>query len=115
MMTPVDPLLVWGLYLRLLAAVQCIALLSIRSQLLALAGSRGATPVASTLQQVARDFGSWRERLLRFPTLLWLGTSDTALLRLANFGLACSLAGILGLFGCSPLWMLGVRVLRKGA
>ena len=77
------PLLVWGLLLRLLAAVQVIALLSIRSQLLALAGARGATPVASTLRQVARDFGSWRERLLRFPTLLWLGASDTALLRLS--------------------------------
>ena len=33
------------------------------------------------------------------PTLLWLGASDTALLRLANLGLACAVAVAAGTGG----------------
>ena len=88
-----EPAVVWGIFLRLVGAVQCIALVSLGSQIRALAGPRGATPFGLMLARVRVDYRSWPSRLRRLPTLCWLtGASDGALLALAGAGAVCGAA-----------------------
>ena len=101
----VDPLLVWGVFLRLLGVVQLVALGSMGVQVLPLVGSRGATPAAGTLQRIGDDFPEWGARLRRFPTLLWLtGASDNALRAIVALGCAGACCLVLGL--ASPFALL---------
>jgi hypothetical protein len=88
---------VWGLFLRLLGVVYLIAFGSLRGQILAIAGSRGISPVSGTLAAARRDLPGWR-RVARFPTLLWLSSSDWMLRALVLSGMA----GALGVIGGGP-------------
>ena len=100
----VDPLVVWGAFVRLLGVVQLISLLSIRSQLLALAGPRGATPATLLLARVRADFHGWAARWQRLPTLLWLtGASEAGLMATISLGILCAVALLLGWIIPSPV------------
>ena len=70
-----DPLLVWGLFYRILGFIYFLAFASMTRTLLPLAGSRGVTPIRDILSKARSDFRSWR-RFLYFPTLLWISTAD---------------------------------------
>ncbi len=71
--------LIWGIFVRALGAVYLLAFVSLGRQVLAMSGVRGVTPVGRILAGLRRDEPSWR-RMARFPTLLWLGHSDRALM-----------------------------------
>ncbi len=90
-----SPLLVWGLFPRLLALVYLIALGSLFRQVVPLAGAEGLTPVGPLLDKIRADYPSWR-RFVYFPTLLWLGSSDRALRLLVIIGVVAALAAAYG-------------------
>ena len=87
----------FGLFARGLGLIHTISFLSIASQILALAGSRGVTPFRATLKRVGTDFPTARLRALHFPSLFWLtGTSDLALVLVPLVGAACGVCACLG-------------------
>nr|MDQ3037379.1 lipase maturation factor family protein [Myxococcota bacterium] len=89
-----DDALVFGIGLRLLAAVQLIAFASLWRDVLGLAGARGISPVAEVLRASRRDFG-WR-RFVYFPSLLHLASSDRALRGWIALGAAASCVALVG-------------------
>src|SRR5471030_1204604 len=97
---PVD--LVWGVFARLLAAVYIVAFLSIATEIAAIAGTRGVSPVAEKLARIRADLGEWRAAA-RYPTLLWLSDSDTVLQWLPWIG---ALTALLVLCGIASMPML---------
>jgi hypothetical protein len=99
-----DPALVWGLCARLLAIVYVVAFLSLRADVLGIAGARGLNPVALRLAAMRADLGPWRAAA-RQPTLLWLAASDRVLELLPLAGAAAALCAAIGIL--SPL-MLGL-------
>lgn len=105
------PLLVWGMFPRLLGVIYFIALASLCRQVLPIAGSRGISPVGQMLAQMRRDLPLHR-RLLHFPTLLWISSSDRALRAIVLLGCAGSVlavsggpAGYLGLLVCWIIYL----------
>src|SRR5215471_12675932 len=60
------PELIWGLLSRGLGLTYFISFASIATQLLAIAGRRGITPIAESLQAIRRDFPTWK-RFFYFP------------------------------------------------
>jgi hypothetical protein len=101
-----SPVLVWGIFPRLLGVVYFVAMASLYRQVLPVAGSRGFSPVGSMLSQIRRDLPLHR-RVLHFPSLLWISSSDRALQTVVLFGCAGSVlavsggpAGYLGLVVC---------------
>jgi len=105
------PELTWGLLTRLIGVVYLITFSSLWRQVLAFAGSDGISPVALKLRAAARDIPGPR-RLLFFPSLLWLSSSDRALRALPIAGAACALLVIVGgplsfpaLLGCYVLYL----------
>jgi hypothetical protein len=100
-----SPLLVWGVFPRLLGVIYFIALASLYRQVLPIAGSRGFSPVAPMLVHIRRDLPLHR-RLLHFPTLLWISASDRALQTIVLLGCAGS---VLAVFG-GPAGYLGLIV-----
>jgi hypothetical protein len=96
---------VWGIFPRLLGIVYFIAMVSLYRQVLPIAGSRGFSPVASMLAQIRRDLPLHR-RLLHFPSLLWISSSDRALRAIVVAG---CLGSILAVFG-GPAGYLGLLV-----
>jgi hypothetical protein len=91
----IEPLVVWGIFPRLLGVVYFIALASLYHQVVPLAGTRGIAPVGLMLARMRRDLPLHR-RLLHFPTLLWVSSSDRALRALVVAGCAGSLLAIFG-------------------
>jgi lipase maturation factor len=91
LLTGSDPALVWGLFTRSLGLTYLIALASLYHQILPLAGRRGISPVASLLDRIRTDF-PLPQRLLYFPSLLWLGSGDCQLRGLVVVG--CGAAGL---------------------
>lgn len=89
------PDLLWGLISRAIGFTFLIAFLSIRPQVLAIAGRDGLLPIDEALRAQARDFPSWR-RFFYFPTLLWLRSTDSALRALTWLGIAASASAIVG-------------------
>src|SRR5262249_40768568 len=81
------PLLVWGLFPRLLGLVYLIAFASLSAQVVPLAGADGVTPVKPMLRKIRSDYPLWR-CLLGFPTLLWLRSDDWCLRGLTVLGTA---------------------------
>jgi hypothetical protein len=77
------------LYLRLLALVSLVAWLSIGVQLRLLIGAHGLLPIARLLDEARAQGVSF----FAFPTLFWLGASDTALSAAVALGAAASLYG----------------------
>lgn len=93
--TLLDSLTVWGLFYRGLGLVHLISFASLFGQVIAYAGEHGAWPVRRTLARIERDFPGLR-RVLYFPTLLWLGSSDRVLRGLALVGALAGAAVLVG-------------------
>jgi Lipase maturation factor len=89
------PELIWGLVSRGIGVVFLIAFLSLRPQVLVMAGRDGILPIGEALRAQARDFPTWK-RFFYFPTLLWLDSSDFALRAVVWLGIAASAATIIG-------------------
>jgi hypothetical protein len=77
------------LFLRALALVYFSAFYSLLFQIRGLLGPRGLLPAGAYLKDVAEYLGV--SRYWFAPTLLWLGSSDDALMTLCWVGLAASL------------------------
>lgn len=91
----VQPEWIWGAVTRVIGAVYLISFTSLSRQILAVAGSRGVTPVALKLAAARRDFTAPR-RFLYFPTLLWLDSSDRTLRALPLLGVAAAVCVLVG-------------------
>jgi hypothetical protein len=87
---------IWGIAARLLAGIYVIAFVSIRKELVALAGSRGISPLAEKLGRIRQDMG--RTGWVRYPTWFWLSASDGALRRLPAIGILTALLAACGVF-----------------
>ena len=90
--------LVAGLASRFLGLVFLIHFLSALPQMRSLIGQKGIEPVADLFNAVRRDLGSLRG-FLKFPSLLWMSTSDAALVSVPVIGALGSLAIISGVLG----------------
>ena len=87
------------LFPRLLGAVFLSAFLSLWVQVDGLTGSRGILPVAAQLEAVTAHFAANGQPWLayaQFPSLLWLGASDTMLHVWLAVGVLAALSLILG-------------------
>jgi hypothetical protein len=80
--------------LRLLALVYLVAFLVLARQMDPLLGSRGLLPIARFLPRLHDHFGA--TAYWKFPSLLWLGDSDTTMHVLCWVGIALSAAALLG-------------------
>jgi predicted DCC family thiol-disulfide oxidoreductase YuxK len=111
---PTFSLATW-LFLRLLGVVYFFAFLSLATQILGLIGRNGILPAGDFLAIVRSRFGT--ERYWLFPTLAWLGSSDTALQVMSGSGVAC---GLLLIFDIAPmlvlslLWVLYLSLVTVG-
>jgi len=81
----IDPLIIWGLFPRLLGFVYLIAIASLYNQVLVFAGSKGIQPIHLQLTKIKEDFPGIR-RFFYFPTLLWFSASDRFLKMLVVLG-----------------------------
>jgi hypothetical protein len=90
-----EPMLVWGIFTRLVGLVFVISFLSLSGQVTVAAGSNGGMPVELRLAKIREDFPSWR-RFLYFPTLLWVSCSDRVLKLFVWVGFAASLSVVYG-------------------
>lgn len=89
------------LFPRLIGAVFLSAFLSLWVQIDGLTGSRGILPVAEQMKAITAHFtasGQPAQAYLQFPSLLWLGESDTMLHFWLAVGATASLLLLLGLF-----------------
>lgn len=89
------------LFLRLMGVVYFFAFLSLSTQILGLIGQQGILPAGDFLTLVRARIGP--ERYWYFPTLAWLGSSDTALRAMSAGGVAAS---VLLIFDIAPLVVL---------
>lgn len=89
------PELVWGLFTRGLGLVFLISFVSLATQIVSCAGSRGGLPMGPRLQKMAQDFPTWR-RFFYFPTLLWISHRDFMLRGLTLTGIAAACLVIYG-------------------
>ena len=90
-------LFVWGLFSRGIAAIYFLSFHSLyrNSQVTALAGKRGLSPLTTKLSAISRDIPT-TSRYLRFPTLLWFNASDATLTCFPVLGLVLSFVTFLG-------------------
>jgi hypothetical protein len=103
------------LFLRLLGIVYLIAFASLGVQMTGLVGSRGILPVRDFLAQAHSALGADAYRVL--PTLLWLSSSDAALMFLCWGGVAVSLvlmAGRAPVATSALLWMFYLSLTVAG-
>jgi predicted DCC family thiol-disulfide oxidoreductase YuxK len=94
------------IFLRLLGLVYLVAFVSYGIQLAGLNGERGVLPAAEFFRMVREVLGS--EAFLRFPSVCWLGASDTALYAWCGAGITAAvvlIAGFLPLPCLLFLWM----------
>ena len=92
------------LFLRLLGVVYFFAFLSLATQILGLIGHNGILPAKEFLDMVRSRVG-W-ERYWVFPTLAWLGSSDTALQVMSVGGVA---GALLLIFDIAPVLVLSLE------
>ena len=83
-----------GLFLRILAAIFLVALLSFRHQAAGLHGPDGILPVAPFFEAVGARFGP--SAFWALPSLIWLSPTLETLLLLTDIGIAASLVALLG-------------------
>jgi hypothetical protein len=105
------------LILRLLGLVYFFAFLSLARQVLPLIGSHGLTPVTQFLEQAESYDGSRWEAFKRYPSLFWLGASDSRLQRLAWVGVGLSVPLLLGYANAillAVLWALYMSFVHVG-
>ena len=93
-----ERLLVWGLFSRGIALIYCISFVSLLSysQVVALAGTKGINPISLKLKAIERDIPNKWIQFCRFPTLLWISSSDITLKILPLFGLLFSIITFIG-------------------
>lgn len=91
-------------FLRLLGLCYLAAFASFWTQVHGLVGSHGILPVAPLLDRVREVYGP--ESWWRFPTLLWIDSSDRALDLLCGGGVALSILLVLGLAQVPVLLLL---------
>ncbi len=60
--------------------------------------STGISPISLKLKRIGTDYPQWWRRILYFPSLAWINTSDAFLRFLVFFGSASALCVILGIF-----------------
>jgi predicted DCC family thiol-disulfide oxidoreductase YuxK len=99
---PTYQLVSW-LFLRLLGLTFFVAFASIGVQITGLVGEQGILPLSQYLDTVSTDHGAWRYWFA--PTLLWINTSDTALLSVC---LAGAVASVLVTFNIFTRYMLAL-------
>ena len=100
-------LFAWSLGARLIALTMLISLSSIHTQLLSLCGSKyGITPVEDVMNRMRKDYPSFIQRFLYFPTLLWfLGKhDDKKLLMLNRIGMLAAFIAMIGISNNQWLW-----------
>ena len=86
------------LLLRLLAGVHLVAFVSLWVQIDGLIGSRGILPARDFFAYLERVLGTGAfDRFVNVPSLLWLGSGDTALHMLCAAGVLLSLLAIAGM------------------
>ncbi len=104
-----------GLFLSGLGLVYVCAFASLWVQILGLIGSTGIAPIGDTLDRVEEHLGGID--VLRFPTLLWIDSSDRALHALCGGGVALSLLVVAG-FARLPclvlLWAMYLSLFTAG-
>jgi len=91
----IDPLIIWGLFPRLLGFVYLIAIASLYNQVLVFAGSKGIHPIHLQLKKIKEDYPGIK-RFFYFPTLLWFNASDRFLKGLVVLG---SLSACYAIYG----------------
>jgi len=102
-------------FLRLLGLVYLISFLSLRVQILGLAGERGIMPAGAFLHLVQGRLGPESYHL--FPTLAWISASDASLKLLCSGGALLAGLVILGLATGPALalcWALYLSILTVG-
>jgi len=102
-------------FLQLLGVIYLIAFMSLWSQVLGLLGSRGISPAALYLKNIAGQLG-W-ERFWYFPSLFWFQSGDLSLQILCALGSLLSLFLILGfqsIFLLSGLWLIYLSFVTIG-
>lgn len=99
------PSIVWGLVPRIVGALYVVAFFSLSGQVLGLVGRRGISPAAAQLAAARAHFPS-ALRYVRFPTLLWVSTSDRYLRLLPWIGVMSGLWAVVG--GPGSCWALFV-------
>ncbi|MDY6788367.1 MAG: lipase maturation factor family protein [Candidatus Nanohaloarchaea archaeon] len=103
------------LFLRLVAVIAFIAFLSFHLQMSGLVGEKGILPAQDFLDRIEENTGT--ERYLEFPTLAWLGSSNTALHTITTAGM---LVSIVLFFNLAPtvalflLWVLYLSIVTVG-
>ena len=103
------------LFLRCLGGVYLIAFTSLRAQVLGLYGTRGIEPIGKLLTGLRAHAGRDAYRLA--PTLLWLGSSDRALVRACQAGQLCAVALMLDVAPrtmVAALWALYLSFVSVG-
>jgi hypothetical protein len=104
-------------FLRLLGLSYFVAFLALAEQWRPLLGSDGLLPAADFLSQVRAHFGSLSAAFWRLPSLFWFDSSDALLAGISWFGVALSLAVVLG-FANAPmlalLWALYLSFMHIG-
>lgn len=103
------------LFLRLVAVVYLLAFGSLAPQLLGLIGSDGLLPIEPLLGRALDFYGT--AAYYEFPTLVWLGASDPALLALCWTGIgvsAVALVGVAPLATFPLLWLLYLSLTVAG-
>src|SRR5262245_33346873 len=85
-----SPLLVWGVFPRLLGLVYLIVFASLYRQVLPFAGSKGISPIKEQLLKIRSEFPAGK-RYFYFPTLLWINAEDwfIRLLMMVGIGSSC--------------------------
>jgi predicted DCC family thiol-disulfide oxidoreductase YuxK len=102
-------------FLRLLGLVYVIAFLSLRVQILGLAGAQGILPAGAFLQAARQNYGAEAYRLL--PTLAWFNSSDAALKLLCSAGAVFGLLVMLGVLTRAALglaWLFYLSLVTIG-
>ena len=106
--------LVWGLSTRGVACAYTIAFVSLRLQIVGLAGRRGLYPVGSMLERMRSDMPATLPRCVHFPVCwLWWSASDDMLRATCTAGAALGVLAAYGgvasraaLFGSWVCWIV---------
>lgn len=90
-----SPVLVWGVFSRLLGLTFLISFLSLYNQVLSIAGESGVLPARLLLNRAREDFPSWK-RFVYFPTLLWISPGNKMLRSLNVLGVLAAAYIVVG-------------------
>lgn len=104
-------------FLRWLGFIYFIAFFSLYNQVLPLLGAKGLLPIDLFLRHAGKQLGTGALGFYRFPTLFWMGHSDSVLLASAGLGTGLSLLLMLGVSNALllfALWFLYLSFVQVG-